>query len=97
MTAEREARHVQRALRRIPVDAIAPRIAAEESDGIGLWGLVAGEVAFVSADDRETITEWEDMLDYSQYRRWLADHPERVHDTPESATAFVRSRLSGAV
>jgi hypothetical protein len=93
MTPEREAKHVQRALRTIPLDAIAPDIAVHESQGDGLWCLVAGEVSFVPTDCGRTITCWDWGLAYAQYVRWLAAHPERIHETHESAVAFVRSRL----
>jgi hypothetical protein len=95
MTPQREAKHVQRALRTIPVDAIAADIAASESPGDGLWCLVGGEVSFVPVHGGRTITDWDDLLAYAQYARWLAAHPERVHESHESAVLFVRSRLSG--
>jgi len=93
MTPQREAKHFQRALRTVPLDAITPDIAASESPSDGLWCLVGGEVSFVPAHGGRTVTEWDDPLYYAQYHRWLAAHPERVHDTHESAVAFVQSRL----
>jgi len=93
MTPQREWKHVEWALRMIPLDAIAPDIAASESPCDGLWCLVGGEVAFVPAHGGRTITDWCDPLAYAQYARWLAAHPQRVHDTHEGAVAFVLSRL----
>lgn len=93
MTPQREAKHLQRALRTIPLEAVAPEIAASESPGDGLWCLVDGVVSFVPAHGGRTETMWDDPPAHAQYERWLAAHPERVHDNHESAVAFVRSRL----
>jgi hypothetical protein len=93
MTWEREQKRVERALRTIPVEAIAPDIAASESPGDGLWCLVAGEVSWVPAHGGGTTTSWCAPLAYAQYARWLAARPERVHNTRAAAVAFVRSRL----
>jgi hypothetical protein len=93
MAPRREGKRVERALRSVPLDAIAPEIAARESAGDGLWCLVGGEVAFVAAHGERTVTDWSDPLAHAQYTRWLAAHPERAHDTHEAALAFVRSRL----
>jgi hypothetical protein len=96
MTPQQEGKRVRRALRTIPVEAIAPAIAAEEAQGKGLWCLVGGELSFVPADGGLTLTSWDDALEYAQFVRWVKGHPERVHDTHEQAVAFVRSRLGGA-
>ena len=96
MTPEREGKRVLRTLRGIPVDAIAPDIAASEAPGDGLWCLIAGEVAFVPAGGGRTVTNWDDPLAYAQYARWLGTRPERVHESHESAAAFVRSRFGPA-
>jgi len=93
-TPQRRGKHVQRKLRTIPLDAIAPYIAASESTGRGLWCLVAREVTFVPVDGGETITQWDDPLEYAEYERWLAAHAERVHDTHEPAVEFVRRRAA---
>jgi hypothetical protein len=93
MTPEREWKQVERALRTIPLNAIAPDIAAGESTGDGLWCLVAGEVSFVPIHGGGTVTHWDHGLAYAQYARWLTARPERVHDTHESAVAYVRQRL----
>jgi hypothetical protein len=95
VTPEREAKRVERLLRTIPVEAIAPDIAASESVRDGLWCLVAGEVSFVPIHGGGTTTSWCDPLAYAQHARWLRAHPERVHDTQESAVAFVRAQLGG--
>lgn len=94
MTPQREAKRVQRALRTVPNEAIAPDIAASESSGDGMWCLVGREVSFIPIHGGRTETMWDDELAYAQYSRWLAVHPERVHDTHESAVAFVQSHLS---
>jgi hypothetical protein len=48
----------------------------------------------VSADDGgQGVTEWCDDLVYAQYARWIRARPERVHETYESAVAFVRATL----
>jgi hypothetical protein len=93
MTLEREWKRLERALRTIPLNAIAPDIAASESAGDGLWCLVAGDVSWVPAHGGGMATTWCDPLAYAQYVRWLAAHPERIYDTREAAVAFVRSRL----
>jgi hypothetical protein len=93
MTPHREAKHIERKLRTIPLEVIAPQIAANEAQGDGLWCLIGGEVSFVPVHGGGTTTCWDDMLEYAQYARWLGAHPERVHDTHESAVQFVRSQL----
>jgi hypothetical protein len=93
MTLRHEGKRVTRAIRSIPLDAIAPDILAWEAAGNGLWCLVAGRVSFVTVDGGHTETDWDDPLTHAGYVRWLAAHPERVHDTHEAAIAFVRSRL----
>jgi hypothetical protein len=94
MTPEREDKRTKRALRTIPVDAIAPEIAASEADRDGLWCLVSGDLEFVPAHGGRTTTLWCDELAYAQFVRWVRGHPERVPATHEAAVAFVRSRLA---
>jgi hypothetical protein len=86
MTPEREWKRVERALRTIPVEAIAPEIAANEESGEGLWCLVGGEVSFIPAHGGHTDTLWDDPLGYAQYERWLRAHTERVHESHEAAS-----------
>lgn len=93
MTPQWDAKLVKRALRTIPVDAIAPAIAAHEARGDGLWCLVGRELTFVLASGGGTDTIWDDALTHAQYVRWVLAQPERVHETHEAAVAFVRSRL----
>lgn len=94
MTPQQEHKRVQRALRVLPVEAIAPSVAAYESEGTGLWCLVANELSFVPADGGTTVTNWDDTLEYAQFRRWVEARPERVHGTHEAAVAFVRAALN---
>ncbi len=94
MTPQREAKHVQRALRVIPSDSIASHVAAMESDG--LWCIVAGGMVFIPADGGTCETCWDDPLEYAQFVRYVRARPERVHPSPESARAFVQSRLGVA-
>lgn len=94
MTPEREGKRVLRALRTIPVDAIAPHIAADEASSDGLWCIVGGELSFVLADGGRTETFWDDPLVPAQFVRWIQAHPERVHGTHEVAVAAVRSLLA---
>lgn len=47
----------------------------------------------MSADGGHAITNWDDPLEYTQFRCWVASRPERVHDTHDAAVAFVRARL----
>ncbi len=93
MTPQQEHKRVQRALRTIPVEAIAPAVAAYEAEGTGLWCLVGGDLSFVPTDGGRTVTDWDDALEYAQFRRWVTSRPERVHDTHEAAVAFVWARL----
>src|SRR5262249_19091534 len=93
MTPEREGKRVERAIRTIPADAIAPDIAATESRGEGLWCLVDGEVSFVLVNAEPTLSNWCDPLAHTQYIRWLKSHPERIHDSHESAVRYVRRQL----
>lgn len=91
MTPRRSAKHVSRALRAIPVDAIAARVMAEETGG--LWCIVAGRLDFVSADGGIGETNWDDPLEHAQFVRFVQADQERVHLSWEVALAFVRSRL----
>jgi hypothetical protein len=93
MNFKREAKQIQRKLRTIPLDAIAAAIAQWEGND-GLWCIVDGEMEFVSPSGGRSETTWDDPLEHAQYVRWLQAHPERVHDTRESAVAFVRSKLT---
>jgi hypothetical protein len=93
MSLEREAKRVQRAIRNIPVEAIAPAIAAGEQEGLGVWCLVDRQLLFISPNGGETLVDWDDPVEFAQYVRYLEAHPERVHQTHTSALAFVRSRL----
>jgi len=92
MTPHRAAKHVQRTLRTIPVDAIAPHVAAMEAGG--LWCIVAGGLEFVPADGGTCESCWDDPLEHAQFVRYVRARPERVHPSLESARAFVRSRLA---
>jgi hypothetical protein len=94
MTPEWNFKRARRALRTVPVDAIAPVIAATESAGDGLWCMVAGELSFVPSHGGGTETIWDDALEYAQFVRWVEAHPERIYDTHEAAVAFVRSRIT---
>jgi hypothetical protein len=91
-TPQREWKHIQRQLRRIPVDEVGPRVAAWEQSG--LWCLVAGELTFVSPAGEMGETSFDDPLEYAQFVRYLTARPERVHATWESAQAFVRSQMT---
>jgi hypothetical protein len=95
MTPQREAKHIQRTMRTIAVDAVAPAIAADEAGCGGLLCLVNGEVEFIPAHGGTVESTWDDPLAYALYARWLATQPDRVHSSRESAVAFVRSRMGG--
>jgi|SRR6516165_8062749 hypothetical protein len=95
VTDEQLGKRVLRKLRTIPIDSIASEIRASESERDGLWCLVAGVVSWVRVDGKGTTVEWCDDLIYAQYARWLKVHPERVHDSQESAVSFVRAHLVG--
>ena len=87
------AKQLQRALHTRCIDDVSTEITDDESSGDGLWCLVGGEVSFVPIHGGRTVTDWEDPLDRMEYELWLVTHSKRVHDTHESAVAFVRSRL----
>jgi hypothetical protein len=93
MSLKRQGKRVQRALRAIPVEAIAPAVAAQEANGAGLWCLVADDLVFIPADGGQCVSVWDDPMEHAQFARWVMARPERVHETRESAVAFVRSRL----
>ncbi len=95
MTPQRAAKHVQRALRAIPVDAIAPRVTAEES--CGLWCILPDGLEFIPADGGTCETCWDDPLECGQFVRYVSAQPERVHPSRVSALAFVRARLGWPV
>ena len=94
MTPEREAKHVQRVIRNIPVDQVAPQIAAEEEAMRGMWCIVAGEFVLVLAAGGQTFTNWDDPVAHALYVRYVQAHPERIHASHDEAVAFVRSRLA---
>jgi hypothetical protein len=91
VSQHRAAKHIQRAIRAIPVEQIAPVMAAGERDG--MWCLVDGDLSFVPADGGQCITQWDDPVQHALYVRYVLAHPERVHDTHEAAVAFVRSQM----
>ena len=95
MTPQREGKHVSRAIRTIPLEAIEPFITAEESGGDGLWCLVGSDLQFVLAHGGECVSNWDDALMFAQYVRWVKSRPERVHDNYDGALAFVRAVLGG--
>ena len=92
--ARRAHKRISRAIRTIPVDAIAPAVTADEQDG--LWCIVADRLVFVPADGGTPFTVWDDPLEHAQFVRYVQAHPERVHATQEAALQFVRSRLGVA-
>ena len=94
MTPQRAAKQVQREMRTILVDAIAPSVAAMESGG--LWCIVSGGLEFVPADGGTCETCWEDPLEHAQFVRYVRARPERVHPSHESAAEFVRSWFSAS-
>jgi GrpB-like predicted nucleotidyltransferase (UPF0157 family) len=87
-TPEEEWKHIQRRLRTIPVEEVAPRVAAEERDG--LWCLVANELQFIPANGDACDSDWDDFLEHAQFVRWVRAHPDRIHTTREAALAFVQ-------
>lgn len=94
MTLEREHKRMQRRLRTIPVEAIAPTIVAYEASRRCLLCLVANGLEFVRIDGIRGETTWDDDFEHAQIVRWMLAHPERVHSTYEAALAFVRGELS---
>jgi hypothetical protein len=94
MTIEREHKRMQRRLRIIPVEAIAPTIVAYEGSERCLLCLVANVLEFVRVDGRRGETTWDDDFEHAQMVRWMQAHPERVHSTYQAALAFVRGKLS---
>ena len=48
-------------------------------------------VTFVLANGVQCETTWDDQLEYAQIARWIATQPDRIHESHESAVAFVRS------
>jgi hypothetical protein len=73
------------------LEEVAPRVLADER--AGMWCLVEGVLQFVPADGGIAVTGWDDMLEYAQFKRYVAARPERVHTSWDSAVEFVRSRL----
>jgi len=94
MTLEREAKRIERAIRKVPVEAIAPTIAGYEASERWLLCLVAEHLEFVHVDGRRGETTWCDTLEVAQIVRWLRAYPERVHPTYPAALTFVRTRLT---
>lgn len=94
MTPEREAKHVERAIRAIALDAIAPAIIAQEEEVRGLWCLIGNQLQFVRESGVHGEWTLDDPLECAQMVRWVRAQKERVHPTLEAALAFVRSKLS---
>jgi hypothetical protein len=92
-SAKRDGKQIQRRLRTIPVDEVAPRVVAWEHGR--LWCLVAGELTLVSPAGGRGETTWDDPLEYALFVRYVKTRPERIHSTLESAQAFVRSQKTG--
>jgi hypothetical protein len=88
---ERLQKHTRRRHRGIAADEVAPRIAAEQRNG--LWCLGANDLQFVAVAGTTSEPCWDDPLDYALFLRWVQAHPERVHGTPKAALAFVRSHF----
>jgi hypothetical protein len=94
MTPKREAKRVEHAIRAIPVEAIAPTIAAYKASERWLLWLVGDKLPFVYVDGKGGTTRSDYSLDYAQMIRWVRAHPERAHQTYQTALAFVREKLS---
>jgi hypothetical protein len=90
MTPERYNKRILRSLRTIPVEAIEPELARLESQWRGVHCLVADEVRFIGRDGLVYVMMNDDDVNEAQCVRWLLNRPERVHETLESARAFVR-------
>jgi hypothetical protein len=88
---QREWKHIQRRLRKIPVDSVAPFFAA--TDVNGMWCMVAGELVHVLMERKPGETAWDDDLEYAQVVRYVQTQPERIHASLESAQDLVRSRF----
>jgi hypothetical protein len=92
MTLQRQQKRLERAMRKIPVDAAAPSVAAIETGNEGLLCLVRGNLSFVQSHGCSEIAI-DDELAYALIVRWVQAHPKRVHETEDSAAAFVQSQL----
>ncbi len=92
MTPQQEAKRIERKLRNVPVEAIAPIVLSWEP--AGMWCIVCGGLSFVPPDDGvwDVSTMWDAMTTF-QVVRYIQAHPERVHSSWESARAFVRARF----
>ena len=93
MNYRREAKHVERSIRKIPVDSIAPQLAADEGSD-GRYCIVADRLEFVLANGRMTETAWDDPVEVALIGRYVRSIPERIHPTYDSALTWVRSQLS---
>lgn len=94
MTPQQDSKRVQRAIRNIPVEQIAPRIAVEEQTQNGMWCLVVDELQFVPTDGGYSVTQWDDPIEFALIVRYVQAHPERIHANHEKAVAFVRSQFA---
>ncbi len=92
MTPQREDKHVQRAIRKIPINAVTSAVTAWET-GDGLWCLVKGELEFVETSGGRSETTWDNPIELALFVRWVQARPERIHPTHGAALAFVRSTL----
>jgi hypothetical protein len=94
VTPQQDAKRVQRAIRNIPVEQIAPRIATEEHTQNGMWCLVTDELQFVLTNGSYSVTQWDDPIEFALHMRYVQAHPERIHANHEEAVAFVRSQFA---
>ena len=92
-TPQQDWKRLERRLRYIPVDRIAPRVAADERGG--MWCVVGGMLQFVPVGRGVCdIGPWQgDPMEWAEIDRYVRSCPDRIHLSWESAWDFVESRL----
>lgn len=93
MSFSRDRKVLERRLRYIPVDRIAPRVRADERNG--MWCVVGGVVQFIPVGQGVCdVGPWlGDPLEWAGIDRYVRSCAERVHESRESAWDFVASQL----
>ena len=92
MSEHRDAKRVQRAIRKIPVDDIGPQLAIYEGND-GRFCIIGNHLEFINANGRQCETTW-DSVQAALIGRYVRSRPERTHSTYESALAFVQFQVS---
>ncbi len=89
MTPQREAKHVQRAIRRFTVEQLAAEIVPGEQ--YGFYCILGRELVWYDPQVGACEVGWDDAIEMAKIAKFVASRPERQFATPEQAAAFAGS------